>query len=314
MLAEERSRFLCVLRRNRIGTADIEDHALQQAKLRRNGGLIKRNVKTIQMEMRDKIRDARIEEGKERRNRDSTRRKVEGIFGRNSARVRNIIKRIKCQIAPSRAKLKLKYSSRTKHLRSKYNPDSKEGPVPHDLTKYSEADVFSKDYTNNRAAPDHTEGQEVLIIGDVQLSDEEMEVLKLPPKFAILDKLDDELAEVELQACSSKHRWEASKLEEEDLVDMTDAEKERFDKEMEIIEAKARQMYCPETNTIDMAKLKATDVKTNTRITLPKPGSTMTEAMIAVREEAIRRIRARFKEEHCNEEGFQKSPYLQQKS
>ena len=144
------------------------------------------------------------------------------------------------------------------HLENKYAPKSNNN-LPEDLNKYSESKVFNNNDTEDWG--DTEKNQEVIIIGNVVLTEEEKSVLRLPPKFGIMDKLCDEVAEVELQSCSAKHRWEASKLEEEELVDISGEEEKRVKAEMDLIEAKSRQMYDPERKNFDMGRLKATDVK-----------------------------------------------------
>ena len=307
MEAEERSRFLAEMRRRGLGTADVEEHSLQQSKLRKNANMKRRNIVNIRNEMGDKLRDARMEEGKSRRARDTARREFEREHGRTSDKVKKAIKRIKEKTVTARTKVKVKYRQRMEHLEEKYAPRTNNN-IPEDLLKYSEAGVFNNNNENwGDDSKEEEKEQEVIIIGNVVLSEEERSVLQLPPKFGIMDKLSDELAEVELQSSSAKHRWEASKLEEEELIGMSGEEEERIKAEMELMEAKSRQMYDPEENNFDMGRLKATDVKHNTRITLPQPGSPLVEAMIAVREEAVRRIRSKYKEEFTSKDGQQKS-------
>ena len=251
MEAEERSRFLAEMRRRGLGTADVEEHSLQQSKLRKNASMKRRNIVNIRNEMGDKLRDARMEEGKSRRARDTARREFEREHGRTSDKVKKAIKRIKEKTVTARTKVKVKFRQRMEHLEEKYAPRTNNN-IPEDLLKYSEAGVFN----NNETWGDDNKEQEVIIIGNVVLSEEERSVLQLPPKFGIMDKLSDELAEVELQSSSAKHRWEASKLEEEELIGMSGEEEERNKAEMELMEAKSRQCMIQRKTTLTWAALK----------------------------------------------------------
>ena len=75
---------------------------------------------------------------------------------------------------------------------------------------------------------------------------------------------------------------------------------------MKVIEAKSRQVYCPEENNFDMGKQRVTDCPNNTRVFLPKPMSAMDEAMWAVRVSEWNKVRDWFKANNTNAKGEQK--------
>ena len=91
------------------------------------------------------------------------------------------------------------------------------------------------------------------------------------------------------------------KLEEEETI--TEEEQERFD----TIEAESRQIFDPINKTLDMRKRRVTDLKENSRVTLPKPLPASDEAKINVRREKYESVFNTYAEEHCSEDGAQRS-------
>ena len=63
---------------------------------------------------------------------------------------------------------------------------------------------------------------------------------------------------------------------------------QKFAEMDEIIEAKSRQFFDPEEKIFNYGKKRATDLKENSRVTLPKPCSTEDEAGIEIRRKSMR--------------------------
>ena len=74
-----------------------------------------------------------------------------------------------------------------------------------------------------------------------------------------------------------KERWDNFDEEDEEADDdLTEEEKQeimRVKGVMEEEDAKSRQVFDPDHEVLDFAKMRATDAKGNTRVFLPKPGS-----------------------------------------
>ena len=64
-----------------------------------------------------------------------------------------------------------------------------------------------------------------LVIGKLKLDEDKLSIMRLNPKFAVLDKLKDEIIENEIEVALAKLRYEITKLEE--LKTLEEAELER---------------------------------------------------------------------------------------
>ena len=60
------------------------------------------------------------------------------------------------------------------------------------------------------------------------------------------------------------------KMTQEDDMKMT-SDDDKLEEMQEIIEAKSRQYYDPEEKVFNYGKKRATDLKENSRVTLPRP-------------------------------------------
>ena len=148
----------------------------------------------------------------------------------------------------------------------------------------------------------------VTVVGDIELSGDEKAALLVNPDFGVFSQMDDELYEVEVLTAGIKHRWETGRDYEESLGVKEDKEEDRrIAKEMELIEARTRQVFNPETNDVNMGRLKVTDVKYNSRVVLPKPLEAAKEAMVAVRAVEWAKVRMEYKTEFVNKDDEQKS-------
>ena len=170
----------------------------------------------------------------------------------------------------------------------------------------------------------------VTVIGDITLSEEELAVLKLHPKFSIRGEVTHEKLNFEQELGYAKVRIDLRKENEEKLEDetsfktnkeqtfgdlVTDNKNEKAgpkamrdcEELAEEIAAKSRQFFDPEERVYDYRKKRATDVKQNTRVVLPQPVTEIQEAGIAMRRENFNKITKRWIEEKCDEKNRQKS-------
>ena len=144
-----------------------------------------------------------------------------------------------------------------------------------------------------------------MIIGDVELNDDERALLKTCPDFALFSNMSDELHKVEVLAAGVKHRWETSN-NEDDIIAETEEDK-RIVEEMKKIEAQSRIIFDPTNNEINLGRQRITDCPGNTRVFLPKPMPPIKEAMVAVRSSEWSQTRTEFKAKNTNHKGDQPS-------
>ena len=113
------------------------------------------------------------------------------------------------------------------------------------------------------------------IYGDAALSDQDVDVLKLPPNFAIYDKIDDIDCEAQIEKGIAKLRWAINEAEQ--------AEVNAIRPDRTVLNA--------ETKTFDFRQMRGTDLPFNKRITLPKPVSVDTEAKLHILKTLLKPIR-----------------------
>ena len=157
-----------------------------------------------------------------------------------------------------REKIKKKNSKKVEQLTNKFMPNVNSLPIG--LERYKDSVVFSEmNVTDPLQLP-----EEPLVYGELRLDEDEREALRLDPKFSVFDTLDEESFEVETEKAFTKMRWHNFYNEEDkdEEVTITVEEKERLD----ILDAKTRQVYDSETKTLDLRKLRATDVKLNSQV------------------------------------------------
>ena len=147
------------------------------------------------------------------------------------------------------------------------------------------------------------------MIGDIELTDNERLILRLPPKFSIEENLPPEGLALEEEMANAKCRMTLKKEEEERLDDDDkgigegEEEDEDFEEDMEKLDAQSRQIYDPKTRTFNGGKRRATDLKECARITLHKPVETKHEAMIETRRNMTEKTYNEYRSEECNKKG-----------
>ena len=154
--------------------------------------------------------------------------------------------------------------------------------------------------------------------------EEEKEVLKLNPKFAVVERLDSENMEIETEMGLAKYRYQIIREDEimDDLEDEVmeenkeikvkkrrrlNEEEEKLMEEMEIIEAESRQIYDASTKTFDYTKKRSTDLKENSEVKLPQPSDTSTESSINVLKNRIMEVFRSYRAKECDSNGMQKT-------
>ena len=91
---------------------------------------------------------------------------------------------------------------------------------------------------------------------------------------------------------------------EDDEEEPTSKDKQEYN---EIVDAKSRQIYDSETKTFDMRKLRATDVKQNTYVILPKSQGVQYESGLEMRRNKYMSVFRDYVRNNCDEKSRQKS-------
>ena len=122
---------------------------------------------------------------------------------------------------------------------------------------------------------------------EVSLSKYEVEILSKNPKFAVRAMMNKErfMVEVEKGMCKKLYGDIGKEVIDGKTVDEkpADAEEERVMKESEWQERKSQLVYDFELKDMDFGRMKATEMKNNKRVTLPKASSIQMEALMEVR-------------------------------
>ena len=106
-------------------------------------------------------------------------------------------------------------------------------------------------------------------------------IIKMHPKYALLRRLSEGAAETDVEVGLTKLRYEAAKIEERKKLDNVEYEvgngkrrkieySEMSENELELQEAKERQVFNPLDRTFNFSKKRATDMPENAKIFLPK--------------------------------------------
>ena len=189
---------------------------------------------------------------------------------------------------------------------------------PDEIKEYKDAKVFDKKKFYDMVKEDVS----IRVVGDIELSKEENEFLKLNPKFAVMERLMSETMEVETESAAAKYRYHIIKEDEvidDDVIDDDDdenvkkkkrrrlnTEEEEMMKEIEVLDAEGRQVFDVITKTFDYSMKRSTDLNENAAVKLPQPSDPGTESSINVLKRRIMEVFRAYKMEKCDNKGKQK--------
>ena len=303
--SEARLKLLKDLEQLDIGFKEVEDYAADlRMKFRSKTlqGDIKSERKVVTEAMRTKLRDEKLYHGELTRERNQWRRAIKDLLGESSKTTRSVIKYLRGEAKGEKTRYKEKYDEKLKHLKKKFKKtdESKLDDVPKDLLDYEDLRIFSEKMFKTI----EKEEIEITCIGEVRLSKEEKEILRLQPKFALLKNLDEDDLEWDRELGFGKLRYELGRENDEELEDEIEMTEEEAQK-LESLENKTRQVFDPETKTFDFRKQRVTDIEDNVRVTLPKPLKPPDEAAIEMRREIYRKLEADYRREKCDKNGKQ---------
>ena len=127
----------------------------------------------------------------------------------------------------------------------------------------------------------------VPVYGGVQLSQEETDCLSLPIKHCLYPEVKVEDMKLQSSVCNTKVRWDRKGRDfNAQGEEVTEQEQQRSMEEA-ILENEHREVYNPDTHSLDFRKLMATRVKSCPRVEIPPPRTTREEALLANREAMV---------------------------
>jgi hypothetical protein len=315
-----------------IGVNQVEDYnAALNLQLKSNlfkGRCSQGNREVVRVAMEYKLKDSIQTTNELSRVRDGLRRKLKLIYGNKTVTTRKILKDLQARAEETRREHREDYKNKIDHLSRKFERKRNEENrrLPEDMKEYSLAMVFDK----GKYEAMKIDQIDVTVIGQVDLSEDEKALLRLHPKFSIRDDLTVENLEFEQELGYAKARYELRRENEENLEEEIDLyggthasiptfsgigtnhktenepDVEKIAELSELEEAKARQFYDPEENVYDYRKKKVTDLRENSRVTLPSPVTELQEAGIAIRRETFNGKVRDYMRKNCNEKNQQK--------
>ena len=141
------------------------------------------------------------------------------------------------------------------------------------------------------------------------MNDNEKRLLTHGPKHKILDNLDEKEFELAVEKSHVKIWYNYNKIEEteddeddkdKNAIDMNDTTTDEENEKIEMIEAEAGEVYNPITKMVDLTKLKATKIKGNKKVILPKSLKPMREADLHMRKNKYLAEFKKYRDENTN--------------
>ena len=158
---------------------------------------------------------------------------------------------------------------------------------------------------------------EVLVFGEVSLTESELSVLKLGPGFMVVSSLDKETMRIESAVTTTNIRWSKMKDGTDDMTAKESEEHELENEETEeqktlaeMIELEARDVLDDSGTILDMRRKRVTDMKCNRRVMMPAPGKPILEAEYSLRVSMWQREYEKYMTEECDDKGMQKQMNL----
>ena len=255
-----------------------------------------------------KIRDERVTRTKLTRVRNISRTKLMKEMGRNSRKYRTAIRGLRQAAWDIKNNYKILYENKLEHLRLKFRKTEAEklDKIPKEMEEYFELSIFDREKFDRLEASSY----EVTCVGDVTLSNEEKSVLKLHPKFSIIETLQENTIEFEQELSYAKLRITINKeiQENEELESNDDPSKTPEEEEAALEdEARSRLTFDPQTKVYNDRKRRVTDLEECSRVTLPKPLPTKHETLIEMRRSIHTTIYKDHRRLKCNKKGEQES-------
>ena len=262
-----------------LGLKEEEDFVRREEKKFKGGwSKYKEKERILGLTMGAKVRDNAIYGEQLRKLRFKMIKKVEEILGQNSRPCRGVLKSIRESAEFIRKRARDRFKRKEQFLSNKYGNKKEPRLAELDQSRFSEAKIFKEDC---RMIPDKK--TEPVIVGGpdrIKLSRDEKNLLGLGRKFCKSNNIDEEKMEVELEQTIVKIKWglmeDTRKQANKSLSDIAietiqdDGEKQDCEEYAIQEETKTRMIFDEDSMTLDFRKRKATDLKGNARVHLPK--------------------------------------------
>ena len=235
------------------------------------------------------------------------RKTIKETLMKNSRRARNLVKKLRQEAARSKVTLMKKHEGKLKHLRRKYRTSEEAGidKIPDSIKDLNleNLSIFDKEKFDAKPIVEY----ETEVIGELELTNNERLILKLPPNFAIEENLPTEGMAMDEELAYAKARITLKKEQDEKLEDddegIGEEPTEEEEEQQEKLEAQTRQIYNPTTRTFDDRRRRVTDLKECSRVTLPRQLNIENEALIEMRRGTNGQIYEKYRKEECNQKG-----------
>ena len=226
------------LKKDRIGTTAIEGLSKKLCNTlpqHRERNLVKKVVDW-------KLQDAHIQVRRLQRENTQMWRKERGII-KEAGVLREYERLWRRETTRYSSELRGKHSQKLQHLRGKYKKEKNTVP-----------DVFEGITIKDQEIPENFTSAP-RTYGHTTLTNDETELLSLPPKYAVFEDVDEERCMAEVEKGLAKLRWE---------------EKKKKSLENELPQEEERTWHNHESKTLDFRYFRSTNLEFNKRITMPQ--------------------------------------------
>ena len=157
---------------------------------------------------------------------------------------------------------------------------------------------------------------EVMVLGSATLTEDEIELLNLGPKFMVSSALSSQEMSVEAGVTMTKLRWgrmgkgQEGMSDRQALLDDIEEQDEEAEEAARMMEDEQRDVMSTDARELDMRRNRATDMKNNRQVHMPGPESPLLEAMHSTRMGVWREVHDKYMKEHCNKSGEQLQPNI----
>ena len=294
----------------KVGFADIEEFNLWLRGNLKNSSSEKivgvQDNKVVKVAMEIKMRDEQVTKTKLIRARNKAREELAKIMGKNSKRYRTRIRGFQERARKVKAEAKEKYQKKLEHLKFKYREDEEEilDNVPEEMKEFMDLSIFDREKYERI----QIQSYEITCVGETNLSDEAISVLKMHPKFSVMEDLKEGGLEFEQELAYAKVRIQIQKeiderIECEVEVKLTPEEEEK----QEELDARSRMTFDPIHKIYDARLRRVTDLDECSRVTLPRPLPPKEENLIEIRRNIHSKIYRVYRQEKCKKNGEQVS-------
>ena len=196
-----------------VGLADIEEFNLDLKDNLKNmpseKAKEKQNMRLVKAAMSVKIHDEQTTRTKLIRERNIMRTKLMRQLGKNTRKYKTVIRNLRKAARDTKAIYKTIYDAKLPHLRLKYRETEEEklDKISAEIGELITLSIFDREKYDRIEELSY----EVTCVGDIELSSEEKSILKLHPKFSIIETLQENTIHFEQELSNAKLRIHINK-------------------------------------------------------------------------------------------------------